>query len=177
VVRNRGIDDQLEEWRSAAACARGRFRPDGYGCYRRGDLRFGFFLEYDRGTERAGQYAAKLAAYYRYRDSGAFRRDYASFPALLIVTSSERAEQLLAAQASVSHAQRGDPLPLVVFLTTTARIDACPEGPLGSIWRSPAGARRTFLAPQAIARRSRVASSAARISAQMAVWIGGATSG
>jgi hypothetical protein len=29
---------------------RGRFRPDGYGC--RGPSRFGFFLEYDRGTER-----------------------------------------------------------------------------------------------------------------------------
>jgi len=47
-----GDDDALEEWRSAAACARGRFRPDGYGCYRRAGSRFGFFLEYDRGTER-----------------------------------------------------------------------------------------------------------------------------
>jgi hypothetical protein len=63
VCRRRGLDDALEEWRSAAACARGRFRPDGYGCYRRGGSRFGFFLEYDRGTERPGDYAAKLAAY------------------------------------------------------------------------------------------------------------------
>jgi len=31
-VRARGGDDALEEWRAAAACARGRFRPDGYGC-------------------------------------------------------------------------------------------------------------------------------------------------
>jgi len=51
-VTSRGGDEALVEWRSAAACARGRFRPDGYGCYRRGPWRFGFFLEYDRGTER-----------------------------------------------------------------------------------------------------------------------------
>src|SRR5207245_2408921 len=30
-VTSRGGDDELLEWRSAAACARGRFRPDGYG--------------------------------------------------------------------------------------------------------------------------------------------------
>jgi hypothetical protein len=60
----RGGDDAVEEWRSAAACARGRFRPDGYGCYRRAGSHFGFFLEYDRGTERPRDYAAKLAAYY-----------------------------------------------------------------------------------------------------------------
>ena len=49
--------------------ARGWFRPDGYGCYRRSESRFGFFLEYDRGTERPNHYAAKIATYYRYRDS------------------------------------------------------------------------------------------------------------
>jgi hypothetical protein len=51
----RGGDEALEEWRSAAACARGRFRPDGYGCYRRGRSRFGFFVEFDRGTEKAAR--------------------------------------------------------------------------------------------------------------------------
>jgi hypothetical protein len=30
-VTSRGGDDALIEWHSAAACARGRFRPDGYG--------------------------------------------------------------------------------------------------------------------------------------------------
>src|SRR5206468_3438015 len=33
---SRGVGEALLEWRSAAACAHGRFRPDGYGCYRRG---------------------------------------------------------------------------------------------------------------------------------------------
>ena len=51
-VTRLGGDDALQEWRSAAACARGRCRPDGYGCYRRGQARYGFLLEYDRGTER-----------------------------------------------------------------------------------------------------------------------------
>ena len=30
----RGQDEALQDWRSAAACTRGSFRPDGYGCYR-----------------------------------------------------------------------------------------------------------------------------------------------
>ena len=82
-VTVRGGDEALVEWRSAAACARGRFRPDGYGCYRRGPWRFGFFLEYDRGTERSSQYATKLATCYRYRDTGVYQRDYQTFPTVL----------------------------------------------------------------------------------------------
>src|SRR5712691_12471434 len=67
-------------------------RPDGYGCYRRAGSRFGFFLAYDRGTERPRDYAAKLAAYYRYRDSGSAACDYDGFPTLLLVTISDVAE-------------------------------------------------------------------------------------
>src|SRR5258708_105990 len=68
-VTQDGGDDALDEWRSAAACARGRCRPDGYGCYRRGDLRYGFFIVFDRGTERPREYAAKIYAYYTLHDS------------------------------------------------------------------------------------------------------------
>jgi Replication-relaxation len=95
-VTPRGADRALIEWRSAAACARGRFRPDGYGCYERGPSQFGFFLEFDRGTERSTHYAAKLATYYQYRDSGACTRDYQNFPTLLVATTSERAEEQFA---------------------------------------------------------------------------------
>ena len=137
LVTSRGGDDELVEWRSAAACARGRFRPDGYGCYQRGAWRFGFFLEYDRGTEKPGQYAAKLATYYRYRDSGAYRRDYEGFPTLLVVTTSDLAEARVALQAWLVQ-QRHSAAPLSVFLTTTKKIQACREGVLGPIWRSPA---------------------------------------
>jgi len=132
----RGGDDALEEWRSAAACARGRFRPDGYGCYRRAGSRFGFFLEYDRGTERPGNYAAKLAAYYRYRDSGSAARDYDGFPTLLFVTVSDVAEARFAHQVYLVHQQHGSAA-LSVCLTTLARIETHPEGVLGPIWRAP----------------------------------------
>ena len=135
-LSRRGADEALVEWRSAAACARGRFRPDGYGCYRRGPWRFGFFLEYDRGTERSSQYATKLATYYRYRDTGSYQRDYQTFPTVLVVTTSERAEARFAHQAYLAQ-QRYGGAPLPVFLTTIDRIRANPEGVLGSIWRAP----------------------------------------
>jgi hypothetical protein len=96
---------------------------------------FGFFLEYDRGTERSGHYAAKLATYYRYRDSGVYTRDYQSFPSLLIVTTSERAEARFAHQAYLTQEHHGG-APLASFLTTTSRIAACADGVLGRIWRS-----------------------------------------
>jgi hypothetical protein len=132
----RGAGDALEEWRSAAACARGRFRPDGFGCYRHGATRIGFFLEFDRGTEKARAYAAKLDAYYRYRDSSGAGHDYAGFPVLLIVTTSEAAEGRFAEQAALA-GQRQSRRPLSVFLTTTGRIRKHPDGVLGSIWRYP----------------------------------------
>jgi len=135
-VCSRGGADALEEWRSAAACAHGRFRPDGYGCYRRAGSRFGFFLEYDRGTERPGDYAAKLAAYYRYRDSGSAARDYDGFPTLLFVTVSDVAEALFAHQVYLAHQQHGSAA-LSVLLTTSPRIGTHPERVLGPIWRAP----------------------------------------
>jgi hypothetical protein len=134
-VTSLGGDEALVEWRSAAACACGRFRPDGYGCYRRGGWRFGFFLEYDRGTERSSHYAAKLATYYRYRDSGAYRRDYEGFPTLLVVTTSDAAESRFTHQAYLAQQHYGG-MPLVIFLTTISRIEACKDGILGAIWRS-----------------------------------------
>jgi hypothetical protein len=136
-VTQRGGDEAIEEWRSAAACTRGRFRPDGYGCYRRAAARFGFFLEFDRGTERPAEHAAKLASYYRYRDSGAYTRDYASFPTLLVVTTTEVAEARFGFQLHLAQ-QRYGGTPLPAFLTTTDRIQDHPEGVLGPIWRGPA---------------------------------------
>ena len=131
-----GGDDQLEEWRSAEASARGRFQPDGYGCYRRGANRFGFFIEFDRGTERWSEYAAKLATYYRYRQTAA-TRDYRGFPTLLVVTTSQRAEDLIADQARIGADLHGSTR-LRVLLTTTNRIREDDGGILGRIWRSAA---------------------------------------
>jgi hypothetical protein len=130
-----GGDEALEEWRNAAACARGRFRPDGYATYRRGTARFGFFLEFDRGTEKPHEYAAKLETYYRYRDAGTAARDYDGFPTLLVVTTSAAAEARFACQAYLARERHS--APLVVFLTTISRIEECREGVLGTVWRSP----------------------------------------
>ncbi|MDQ6672316.1 MAG: replication-relaxation family protein [Chloroflexota bacterium] len=135
-MTGRGGDDTLEEWRSAAACGRGRFRPDGYGCYRRAGSRFGFFLEFDRGTEKPREYAAKLAAYYRYRDSSQSKRDYDGFPVLLVVTTSDVAEARFAYEAYLAQ-QRRAATPLLVFLTTVRRIQAHADGVLGPVWGNP----------------------------------------
>jgi len=132
---SRGRDDALIEWRSAVACARGRFRPDGYGCYHRGQSRFGFFLEYDRGTEKPSQYAAKIAAYYRFRDSGAAALEYTGFPTVLVVTTRQAAELRFAHEAFVASERNGGK-PLSLLLTRTDVIEATREGILGPIWRT-----------------------------------------
>jgi hypothetical protein len=136
-VTSSGGDDALIEWRSASACSRGRCRPDGFGVYRRGRARYGFFLEYDRGTERAREYASKLEAYYRYRDSGAAARDYAGFPTVLVVTTRAAAETRFAHEAHLAWLRRGGK-PLPILLTTTHLIETHSEGILGPIWRTAA---------------------------------------
>lgn len=134
-----GSDDAVLEWRNSTVCTRGRLRPDGYGLYRRQGRRLGFFLEYDRGTTRPRDYLEKLSAYYDYRDSGRFARDYLSFPTILIVTTDRSAEGRLAraAQAAATGREPG----LSVLLTTEWRVSrdpSNPEGMLGPIWRAPA---------------------------------------
>ena len=130
-------DELLVEWRSAAACARDRFRPDGYGCYRRGPAQFGFFLEYDRRTERAREYAAKLDAYYRHRDSGGVARDYSGFPTLLFVSTREQAEDEFAHQAYLAALQFGGSA-LPIRLTNRHQRSQYADGLLGPVWRVPA---------------------------------------
>ena len=136
-ARRAGGSDHLAEWRSAAACERRHCKPDGYGCYLRDGEAHGFFLEYDRGTESTRKYAAKLSAYYRYRDSGQAARDYNGFPALLFVTTQSSAEQRIAGAAYRASFIRGTEA-LPVLITTVNRIAGGHEGILGPIWRTPA---------------------------------------
>lgn len=101
-----------------------------------GPGRFGFFLEYDRGTERAHEYAAKIAAYYRYRDRGFAAVEYARSPSVLVVTTSEAAELRFAHEAHVaSEKYAGNPIP--ILLTRTDLIGANHDGILGPIWGTP----------------------------------------
>jgi hypothetical protein len=126
---------QLLEWRNAAACVHGRVRPDGYGLVHLGANEYGFFLEFDRGTVRPAALRAKFAAYQRYRASARAAREYAGFPTILVVTTSQSAEARLA--DAVASAGAGYDRSLPVFLTTVDRIAAHVLGPLGPVWRQP----------------------------------------
>ncbi len=129
-----GRGNGLVRWDNAAASMRGRCRPDGYGICRLDGQDLGFFLEYDRGTESARDYAAKWAAYYAYRDSGRAAADYASFPTILVVTAGPE-ERVLRSARAASVARPGSTLPILV--TTTGWIAGHPQGIVGPIWRTP----------------------------------------
>ena len=110
-----------------------------------------FFLEYDRGTMGRRDWSQKLVAYYWYRDSGSYRRDYDGFPTLLVVIGAgASAGQGEAARAAAIEDRIARLLrdvavgrtPLPALLTTEARIAADPGGPLGPVWRVPETARR-----------------------------------
>lgn len=140
VTSRGGRGDGLVRWDNAAASARGRCRPDGYGVYRHGARDVGFFLEYDRGTEKAAHYAGKWAAYYAYRDSGRAAQDYAAFPTILVVTAGSEKPVLRSARAAAV----GRATALRILTTTTGWVAAHPQGMLGPIWRTPDSADRHF---------------------------------
>jgi hypothetical protein len=124
----------LLEWRSAAACAHGRLRPDGYGLLRLGQRQHGFFLEFDRGTMRPHQLRAKFNAYHRYRRDARSATSFAGFPTLLVVTTGIGAEERLAQALRAADAGQGSPLP--ALLTTTCWLETTAGGPLGAVWRT-----------------------------------------
>ena len=133
--------DAIIEWRSAAACSRRRVRPDGYAMVRHDGELYGFFLEYDRGTMSARDYAEKWAVYYDYRDSRAYELDYDGFPTILVVTADNRSEERIARSARA--ASVGRPVSLPILLTCEWRVHRGPSNPdglLGPIWRKPVGA-------------------------------------
>jgi hypothetical protein len=138
-VRNIGAsdaDDAVLEWRDAAACNRRRVHPDGYGMLRLQGQLHGFFLEYDRGTMSARDYASKWAAYYDYRDSRDFENDYDGFPTILVVTTDSAVEEIIARTVRAASVGRLPMLP--VLLTSEWRITRDPtnsHGMLGPIWR------------------------------------------
>ena len=115
-------------------CARGRVRPDGYGLYRHAGRLYGFFLEYDRGTMRAGEYRTKFAAYHDASATGRFERDYDGLPTILVVTSGPGPERRIAGAIAACGVGRDPPLP-VLLLTTTGRVESDRRGLLGPIWR------------------------------------------
>jgi Replication-relaxation/Winged helix-turn-helix DNA-binding len=141
VALSRIPGDGLVRWDNAAASMRGRCRPDGYGVCRVGGRDVGFFLEYDRCTESARDYAAKWAGYYAYRDSGRAAADYASFPTILVVTAGPE-ERVLRSARAAAVGRPGSALP--ILLTTTGWIDWHPQGIVGPIWRTPNRSARGY---------------------------------
>ena len=136
-------DGSLLEWRNAAACARGRSRPDGYGLLQLGRREHGFFLEFDRGTVHSAALRAKFAAYHRYESGIWASRDYESFPAILVVTTGPGSEQRIVDAARAAGAGRGNRL--VVLVTIVGWIENNWRGPFGSIWLDPErGIRRSW---------------------------------
>ncbi len=135
-----GGDEALDEWRGAAACARRNCKPDGYGVYRRGGARFGFIVEFDRGTERLDEYTAKFEPYYVYRYSGEAERDYDGFPTLLCISTEGRGRRSWLKQPS-GCGTGGVASPIPILLPTSQQIRDHPEGIPGPIWRTPAVAR------------------------------------
>ncbi len=134
--RERGHDDALVEWRSAAACATRLIRPDGYGVYRCDGRLFGFFLEYDRGTMKRRQYWRKFAAYHTYLERRLFERDYQGMPTILVVTTTERAEACILEALGQVGRTRATRLPVLV--TRQWRLDdpRQSDGLLAPIWRA-----------------------------------------
>jgi hypothetical protein len=155
-------EDTVVTWRSAAASARGALRPDWYAVVDHGQKSFGFFLEYDRGTESARDYRRKFAAYYAYLFTRRFERDYEDFPMVLVVTTDNAAERRIADAAE--RAAVGRELRLPLFLTSEWRITDKTNsyGLLGPIWREPGEAfdvRHALPLPQAAIHMGTVPSS------------------
>ena len=115
--------------RSAAACSRGQVRPDGCGMVRHGTRVHRSFLEYDRGTMSARDYAEKWAVYHDYRDSRACELDYDGFPIIPVVTVDSKPEERIARSARAASIGR------------PARSPSCSPASGGSlaIRRIPAG--------------------------------------
>ncbi len=133
-------EDAVVTWRSAAASARGALRPDWYAVVDHGQTSFGFFLEYDRGTESARDYRRKFAAYYAYLFTRRFERDYEDFPMVLVVTADNAAERRIADAAERAAVGREQRLPLLLTSEWRVRDKTNLYGLLGPIWREPSKA-------------------------------------
>lgn len=136
VLRERGEDDDVVEWRNAAACARRHVRPDGYVIYRHRGQLYGAFVEFDRGTMRARDYHRKSLAYAEYLRSEKYARDYDGFPTILFLTPNALVEERVASAARQLAAERRVHLP--ILLTHLWHPGSEPDGAnglLGPVWR------------------------------------------
>jgi hypothetical protein len=104
-------------------------RPDGAGDVEQGGIRYPFFLEWDRGTERIAVLLEKLDRYASYyRTLGPH-----DGPALLFVTTTPQREDVV--WRAVTAVSRGSDVLQGRVLTTAASLVEL-RGPFGTIWRT-----------------------------------------
>jgi len=102
----------LECWLNAAECfdayeARRCLRPDGFAQFVAHRTRYACFQETDRGTVSLDRWAAKVAGYVRYRDSGAFTNRYGLTRFRVLVTAPSNARISHLVEATCTHTDRG----------------------------------------------------------------------
>lgn len=129
--RRAGFECHVSNWQNAAACARHSMRPDGRGELWLGEVRYDFFLEYDRATESEAQLVWKFDAYRRFYEDSASPPQ----PTLLVVTQCSAGETRIARAVLTACAGWGRLLP--VLITTEQAVGTDRDGLLGRIWREP----------------------------------------
>ena len=136
VLRARGEDDRVVEWRNAQAAARRSVRPDGHVAYRHRGHVYGAFVEYDRATMRLRDYRKKLLAYAEHLERDRHSRDYVGFPTILFLTLNAQAEERIVTTARLNQVESRLSLPiLVTHLWRPGEDPTGPRGLLGPIWR------------------------------------------
>lgn len=117
-------------WENAAACAAGSVQPDARVRMAWGGAMYEALLEYDRGTEWRERWLTKARAWANALIGSLSR---ARVPVIWVVTEGDAAERRIA--RLLSEAGHAWNCPLPVLVTTTARLMADPDGPLGAVWR------------------------------------------
>jgi len=126
-------------WETGRACERyyremdgwHAMRPDGAGEYQAGQRRFRFWLEWDRGTMNRRDLEVKFAAYDHYIRSREWRTDGNDpLPMLLVVTSNVAQETLIGQALRTALA---DHPAFTIRLTLQERLSM--YNPLSAIWK------------------------------------------
>lgn len=108
-------------------------QPDAFGLLRRGDVRWPFFLEWERRAVRPVTMAERLAPYLRYYGTRRPADDHGSIPRVLVVFNDQAAATGFLRMATEKLKRISAELPLLV--SHRDLIDV--EGPLGRAWQTP----------------------------------------
>jgi len=149
--RDAGTPAPRLRWTLGHRLAHRVWRPDAGGIWSLHGRDFPFLLEYDAGTERPRQHAAKLAIYAGFAAGpvAASRFPHGRPPVLVVARDAAACERFLASLRAAPDAAAAWPW----WLTTLATLAATPGGLLGPAWIGRAGdhPRRWYAPPCALA--------------------------